>query len=43
MLKKVLAFIVCLFTPQAIVDAINEANKADEFDLLKAAGFKSGT
>ena len=39
MIKEILSFIVCLFTPVAIVDAINDANEADELSLLKSAGF----
>ena len=41
MFKKIFSYIVCLFTPQAIVDAINDAVHASDVDPVDAAGLKN--
>lgn len=41
-IRKLLSYVVCLFTPTSIVDAINEAASADELDVrvLESAGLE---
>ena len=38
--KKIFSYIICLFTPTSIVDAISEAASVDELDerVLEKAG-----
>ncbi len=40
--KKLFIYFVCCSTPRAIVDAVNDAANAEEFDraLYSAAGFE---